>query len=225
MVSSSSSRFQDTPYYVSYQKQPPQQQGNPEKIPGFVSYRACSPLPKTSGVRRSTVFSYLIIGLVVAVLVWFVVMPAVQGSLHFYIMGSDSMSPEINMGDVVVASEVSSEEVVVGSVITFMQDVAPDDERCITHRVVDVVSAEGLVWFQTKGDANDAPDPVMVKSSEVVGEVVLTIPYIGHLPYMVRSVPGLLALLLFPGLVILVHGMRSRRRLLVEKADNCACDE
>ena len=225
MVTRTRSRIEDSPYYVSYRKEMPQQRGNPEKIPGFVPYRERSPVPKAKVVRRSTLFSYLILGLVVAVFVWFVVMPAVQGSLHFYIMRSDSMAPEINVGDVIVTSAVDSDEVQVGSVITFLQDVAPNDERCITHRVVDIISVEGLVWYQTKGDANDAPDQVMVQSSEVVGAVVLTIPYIGHLPYMVRSIPGLLALLLFPGLVILVHGMRSRRRLLVQKSNNCVYDE
>src|SRR3712207_2401069 len=73
-------------------------------------------------------------------------------------MLTGSMAPGIDPGDVVVSTPIDVDEVEVGMVISY--HIPIDDHRVVTHRVVDVQhAADGTVTVQTKGDANDAPDP------------------------------------------------------------------
>src|SRR3712207_4157098 len=68
-----------------------------------------------------------------------------------------SMSPEIEPGDVTIVTPIAVSEVTEGMVITYHKPI--DDRSLVTHRVVSVEKAHGIVTVQTKGDANDAIDP------------------------------------------------------------------
>jgi len=73
----------------------------------------------------------------------------------------------------------------------------------VTHRIVNISkNNQGLV-FQTKGDANEEPDQYVVSSELVVGRMVLTIPYVGHVASISHSFLGFLLLVLAPGIVVI----------------------
>ena len=62
-----------------------------------------------------------------------------------------------------------------------------------------MVDESGVLSFVTKGDANATEDPVPVLASQVVGRVVLTIPYLGRAAGFVRTPLGLGLFILLPG--------------------------
>jgi len=135
-------------------------------------------------------------------LLFCVIMPTMQGSMHFLIVLSGSMAPEINPGDVVVSTYINSEEIKINDVITF---VFPGSQKnCITHRVINITNENGSIGFQTKGDANEDPDQRIIQSSELIGKVVLVIPYIGYLPHFANSPLGFIALIVIPGVLIII---------------------
>ena len=57
--------------------------------------------------------------------------------------------------------------------------------------------------FQTKGDANEDVDQYVVPAELVVGRMVLTIPYVGHVASISHSFLGFLLLVLAPGIVVI----------------------
>ncbi len=117
-----------------------------------------------------------------------------SGELQFKTVLSGSMSPTINAGDVVLISGINPEEIKEQDIITFREG-----ETFTTHRVVEIVNNT----FRTKGDANEDPDTKLVKTEQVVGKVVFTIPFLGYFGHFVRTIPGFLIFILIPGILII----------------------
>jgi signal peptidase len=112
----------------------------------------------------------------VAVLATVVIL--VSGIFRYWAMaiGSDSMSPEIHTGDVVIIDKDYGdvENIELGSVLAFRHD-----GRVITHRLIETQHDASGVKIQTKGDNNNANDAWSVRESDIVGVVRWKIPLIG----------------------------------------------
>jgi signal peptidase I len=146
-----------------------------------------------------------------------IILPAMQGSLHFLVVLSGSMSPSINPGDVVVTLEQNPNTLIKGDVITFQESRGNEDTR-ITHRVVNISKENNTLFFQTKGDANNNIDQTVVPEDRILGKVVFTIPYLGYLPNFVKSPIGFLLLIIIPGtLLITSESLKIYQRLRDEK--------
>jgi len=105
-------------------------------------------------------------------------------------MLTGSMSPGIDPGDVIVVTPLPISEVEAGMVISY--HIPIDDHRLVSHRVLSVeTSPEGAVTVQTKGDANDAPDPWQATlQGDTAWQVQAVIPELGNLIHALRT-PGI----------------------------------
>lgn len=122
---------------------------------------------------------------------------------------SGSMEPEYHVGSLIYVKEVDYHELKSGDVITFMLS----EDLVATHRIVDVCPDQDdptVLRYQTKGDANEAPDGTLVHYKNVLGTPVFTIPYLGYIADFIQKPPGsyaaiaigavLLALMFLPDL-------------------------
>ncbi|MWV41696.1 signal peptidase I [Natrialba sp. INN-245] len=140
-----------------------------------------------------------VLGLLVliAIVLPFVIyaVPGVIGAEYSFVVLTGSMAPAIDPGDVVVVDETDPATIESGDVITFARD---GTNTPVTHRVVGVADAGGGLAFETKGDANSEVDAGLVPAENVLGVVVLTIPYIGYVIQMTNSTAGFLLLVVVP---------------------------
>jgi signal peptidase len=141
----------------------------------------------------------LIIILLISVLI---ILSSRIGSAHFLVVLSGSMSPTINMGDLVIVSPTNPENIKVNDIIAFRNE---DKRVPTTHRVIEITER----GFKTKGDANEDPDSRIVKPNEVIGKVVFKIPYTGYLVHYARSKYGFIFLVLVPGIAIIIGEVRN----------------
>ncbi len=142
----------------------------------------------------------------ILVLVGIVTFPGLVGGDDTYIVMSDSMSPTIESGDVVITKSVPPDEIESGDVVTLHPD---DDDAAggyVTHRVVDVREEDGERYLQTKGDANEDADAGYVPAEFARGKLHLHVPYAGHLLLFARSSLGLLSFVILPGLFLVASG-------------------
>lgn len=71
---------------------------------------------------------------------------------------SGSMEPTFKVGDLIISKEIEeNEDLKVGDIVSFYA-VVQDQEVIETHRIHEVLDAEGTKRYITKGDANPAPD-------------------------------------------------------------------
>jgi signal peptidase len=126
---------------------------------------------------------------------------------------SGSMEPGLKLGSVVVTRPVAAEEIKAGDIITFY---SPLNDKLMSHRVV--AAEHGSGWhFQTKGDANEDADPLVVPAENVVGKVCLNLPYFGYVSQFVKTRLGLLLTICLPGLVVIVMEIRNIWRVPTEE--------
>ena len=83
-----------------------------------------------------------------------------------------SMEPKITCLDTVVELEnFRVEDITVGVIISFIEP-GDEDDLPILHRVIETKTEDGVVYFRTQGDANDAPDDYWIPEGNVLGYVI-----------------------------------------------------
>lgn len=124
---------------------------------------------------------------------------------------SGSMEPEVKVGSLVVTRPVEPETIVVGDIITFRP--VSVGENLITHRVIGIGQSSSL-YFETKGDANDMPDPFTVPAQNLVGKVCFHAPYWGYFTEFLKTPFGFIFAVVIPGIVIITSYILSLLRAL-----------
>lgn len=107
------------------------------------------------------------------------------------VIGGGSMEPAIGRGAFVLALPAGGEGYRVGDVVAVQQGGATP----YTHRITRLAALLGVPHAETKGDANAAPDPVIVPTAAVIGRIVVSIPLLGYLAAVLGSGAGLAGLL------------------------------
>lgn len=129
---------------------------------------------------------------------------------RFYYILTDSMSPELVPGDVVLSKSFASDEeklkIKIGDVVTFIGNTGAQNGKKITHRVVTAPyfnEAEGKYFMITKGDkegaVSDAPIPLERVEAKSVGKSY----FVGFLFRAVRTPVGYVLLIVVPVCVII----------------------
>ena len=116
-----------------------------------------------------------ILAAVMVVIVW-----SSTGLLGFQprVVVSGSMTPAIQVGDIVVSVNVDPSDIEVGDVLLYKVGPTP-----IMHRVIEIRGYG--TYFITQGDANSVPDdPVAAK--QVKGRLVTILPKIGWVPLYIK---------------------------------------
>ena len=96
--------------------------------------------------------------------------------LYFFNIISGSMKPTINENDVIVVKNENVDNIEKNDIITFKQE-----DRIISHRIINIEETSGRKIFQTKGDNNKLADDFNVEESEVIGKFLFRIPKIGKI--------------------------------------------
>lgn len=92
-------------------------------------------------------------------------------------IGSGSMSPAIEKGDVIILKSMKNEEarkIKKGDVLVYNHD-----NKIIVHRVIKKSNNGETISFKTKGDYNNAKDSWIVKQEDVIGIVKFRIRWVG----------------------------------------------
>lgn len=121
-------------------------------------------------------------------------------SYQALVVRSGSMSPTIPTGSIVFYRPVQASQVKIGDVIVFSEPGVPNTK--VTHRVYSVGSDANGKYWQTKGDANGAPDDWQVPAVGTGWKAVWHVPVAGYVLYDIQSRFGRLLLLLVPAALL-----------------------
>ena len=132
------------------------------------------------------------IGILVLILIGLGLLYFVPG-YNLYLVRSESMTPAINMGDLIITGPVNG-EVKEGDIITYDLN-----GELVTHRVLSI--GDTIV---TKGDAVEDPDPWTVKDSSIQGTYLFKIPYVGYATKFIQTKVGWFITIIIPAMVLVV---------------------
>jgi signal peptidase len=123
----------------------------------------------------------------------------ITGNYKLMIVQSGSMEPAIKMGSIVMVKPVDDYRI--GDVISFGE--VTRIKAPTTHRIYDIKVAEGQPVYITKGDANNAPDQREIPKSEVIGKVLISLPYLGYAVDFAKKPIGFALIILVPAAIII----------------------
>jgi signal peptidase len=121
------------------------------------------------------------------------------GGFKLLVVKSGSMEPSIKTGSMVIDKNFDNYNI--NDIITFKNSENPNETT--THRIVNIELQGSSKLFETKGDANDASDSDKTTQSNVLGKVILTVPYFGYAVTFARTLPGLIIFIIIPALIII----------------------
>lgn len=143
----------------------------------------------------------LLFMLSLGLLVTLAALPFIAGTTTYpvAIVQGNSMYPKLQNGELIFFTAPRG-QIANGSIIVFVQGSsgipALDSflKPVVIHRVVGVgQEANGVTYYDTKGDNNLSPDPFVTDSTSVLGVPAVTIPYVGLPILFLQSPYGLIA--------------------------------
>ena len=134
--------------------------------------------------RKKGIWSIASIGVMVAMMVAIIMLISGEFRYKMVVVATESMTGAIDKGDAIIYEEYDGQVVEKDTVIVFTKD----DKHLIVHRVIDVQKQNGIIYYTTKGDANDSPDTGFVTSENLRGVVLYRLPGIGHPSLFLRDV-------------------------------------
>lgn len=137
------------------------------------------------------------------------------GGIFPMIVLSDSMYPEFSSGDLIICRTVEPEDVEVGDIISFF-DPQGSGSSVVSHRVTGITQENGVIYFTTRGDYNNAEDSTAVSEENLVGVYTgVHFASVGNVAMFMQTVPGLIVCVVIP--VLLLMGYDVVRRRLYER--------
>ena len=131
---------------------------------------------------KKTRFAFVIPTVAIILMISVVMLISCQFRYGAIIVGSDSMTGELNKGDAVIYEQYDGDVITEGEVILFDKD-----GTTVIHRVVKVERINGVVRYYTKGDANEDIDAGYITSSDIVGTTVARVMFVGYPTLWLRS--------------------------------------
>ena len=140
---------------------------------------------KKNAVRHGEKFSFACAALVVLAVVSVAMLISCQFRYGALVVGSESMTGEINKGDAIIYERYEDQKIEIGQVVVFTKG----DSRII-HRVIDIERVNGELRYYTKGDANEFADSGYITDENIIGLTNLKIPYVGYPTIWIRNIFG-----------------------------------
>lgn len=164
-----------------------------------------SALTKSANVAISVLLG------IVAIVLFFISLPFFGNKA--FIVRSGSMEPTVHVGDLLVVNTLTeglisplpgvNSRYKVGDIVAFSSETS--SKIITTHRIISVQNKNNKVFYQTKGDANNAPDKNLIAEDNIIGKSVFNIPHVGKLFAFAKSKNGFFLMVIFPALIVIFY--------------------
>ena len=127
------------------------------------------------GIKKAMSVSGYVVAILLIVFAGF----SFTGNVKARIVLTGSMSPAINVGDVIVTVPITQKAPQIDDVIAYQaKRFNGENVAVFSHRIIGGDIENGFI---VKGDANKSPDPQKPKAADILGVVLFTIPFVGNL--------------------------------------------
>ena len=163
----------------------------------------------------SKIISYTLIGILMIIALFFIIY-VITGKVAekkgenppfgLYTVISPSMTPNIDVYDVVFVQKTDTQDLKIDDIITFYSTNAFFGKTPITHRIVEILDVPNNgTMFRVKGDANESADYEKVIPGNIVGKVLFKIPKLGKVQFFLASKKGWLVAIIIPAVIIVIY--------------------
>lgn len=161
--------------------------------------------------RTKRLFKIIIL---VCLIILFLINLILSFEEHTHILGiymfnivSESMEPTFYKNDLAVVRKCQLNELKKGDIITFKQD-----DRIISHRILQITKEKGDIRFITKGDNNEVADKDAVLPNDVYGKVCFIIPKLGIVVHYIQNARGLINVFIFMFILYFLVSLKDNQK-------------
>ncbi len=117
--------------------------------------------------------------------------------IRSFVVLSGSMQPVFPVGSMVYA--IPQTQYYKNDIITFRTKSGDN----VTHRIIKINKQDGMTSFTTQGDANNTIDKIFVTGDQIIGKVVIFVPYMGLLANNLKTPIYFVALIIIPSIIFI----------------------
>ncbi len=121
-----------------------------------------------------------------------------------YIVLSDSMNTEFQVGDMAVSKQVDPSTLKPGDIITYRSIDPANYGEMVTHKIREETTYEGKPAFITFGTTTGVDDTYPALQENIFGKYVFHLPKMGYFFQFLKSTAGYITLILIPFLVLII---------------------
>ncbi len=122
---------------------------------------------------------------------------------NMYVIVSPSMSPMLEVGDVIISKEYTEGELFVGDTVQYVAKQGEAKGKIITHQIVEISGEGADAVVVTQGIANAAPD-APIAASDVMAVMQYKTHIIGKVYQLISTTAGFICLVLLPLMAMIV---------------------
>jgi signal peptidase len=149
-------------------------------------------------------FYYLVFAVIIIIALLLIVSAfPIPGNFQIKTVQSGSMEPAIQTGGLVVVKPTENYQE--GDVVTFFGE---DSYETVTHRITSVQLVEGEPRYVTKGDANENEDREKISREQIIGKVILDLPYLGYVVNFAKTPIGFALIVIVPASIFIYEELR-----------------
>lgn len=127
--------------------------------------------------------------------------------IHIFNIISESMEPTLEKNDIVIVQKCKESQLHKGDIITFLQD-----EKIISHRILNIVKENGITKYETKGDNNKITDSNKVEFEQIYGKVVFKIKNIGQIVNYIQNIRGFINIIILAIIIYIFVSLRDKQK-------------
>lgn len=157
---------------------------------------------KKAGKALLRAVSILIV-VIEIVMILFLVLTKVSGGVpslfghSVYVIVSPSMTPELEIGDVIIARKYDGGELETGDVVQYMGKSGDAKGKIITHKIISIEGEGEDRIIVTKGTANTQADQP-ITPAEVLSTMTYKTVVIDKIYRLISTTPGFICLVILP---------------------------
>lgn len=149
--------------------------------------------------------------IIVGVFVGVTLLP-IKNNFKLLAVMSGSMEPTIHTGSLAVIKPASDYRI--NDIVTFKKTSTSSDAETTTHKIQSISEINGAKVYTMKGDANNTADSQTVTEDQIVGKYRFSIALLGYLLKYLKTLPGLILIIVIPATVIIYEEARKIGREL-----------
>lgn len=119
------------------------------------------------------------------------------GGIRIFTIISESMYPEYEIGDMIIAKEVAYDKIQVGDNVVYNGLEKDFNGKIVTHKVIKKESTDKGYKFITKGTNNSIEDPE-ISESQIIGKVIYKTMLLSFVSKLINNTTMFFVLVFIP---------------------------
>ena len=141
------------------------------------------------------------------------------GGYRIYTIISESMLPRYELSDMLLAKEVTIDEIKVGDDIVYEGEKGGFKDKTVVHEIISKKKTNGKWVIITKGLANDIEDPA-IGEDQIIGKIIYKSVMLSFISRIINSLYGFYFIIFLPvAILIFIEIIRTINEKKQEKLD------